>query len=854
VTEIPYVPSKETLKANLSMPYVCAQLGITLLPDNTALCPFHQDTSPSFHLFEGDDGIERWSCYPCGQRGADIFDLIGRKLGLGFSDSLLWAADAYAQLPPGWEKPRMLARSASGPEDWADEVQQARANAAEKERNGLLSAFTGLANVDDLSNCMRWDTYLRGTWGWGINDGGIIVPHWNAAGELTGAKVRKGNGRKESLPGSRYEDLYGAFLGRRHQDILLCEGETDVVWAGYQAAVERLPLDVFGMPSGAQQVIDARWLTFLARARTIYLALDPDDGLDNGSVKGVEATRNWIDALNGAGFSDVRVCSLPYGRDLRDAQPNMRNLLQSARRPLLPPENIQATPGGYVRADAKGNLRAVTNWVVHPRARLTGAGDEGYDVVIEHRGTRRSGIVRLADLGSTREIRKWANRYGMVFTGNDPDLQRIAELINERGAITPEVFQSNQVGLRLAPEEYAFAGVGAVYPDGYHGALPWRYVPSLKGPADVSGRVLLPAEGPIDWRWIDSFLALSDTSVTHPILSWIVAAARRHECQEFPILFVGGSSGVGKSTLSRLAMRLAGSAIETGLGSVTPYILLRTLAASSTLPVFVDEWTRLSRADTREAFQGNIPVLYAGGMAERGQADLTAQAYVLSAPTIVAGEDTFALDREQDRIIAVFPTRAAQNHAALQLIQGEPIERFGNLLHSWLSSNAATGLPPIGGSQATRPLYNRAILLSGWQTLHKLLEYAAAHGDDTPQLPEFPDLSALDRVDRDDGENVYEVAMREGFPVRDQSGAAVVWTDVFGQGTWIRARALIGELRRRQWDIELPGGERAMLDYFEERYTLERRQRVTPPLGNVPVWATLVRGLQMDAEEGTVEE
>jgi len=30
------------------------------------LCPFHDDHNPSFRIYRGDDGVERYRCFVCG--------------------------------------------------------------------------------------------------------------------------------------------------------------------------------------------------------------------------------------------------------------------------------------------------------------------------------------------------------------------------------------------------------------------------------------------------------------------------------------------------------------------------------------------------------------------------------------------------------------------------------------------------------------------------------------------------------------------------------------------------------------------------------------------------------------------
>lgn len=51
----------------------------------TARCPFHQDRSPSFTIYEGG---RRFKCFGCGA-GGDVLDFVQRAYGLGLPDAVL---------------------------------------------------------------------------------------------------------------------------------------------------------------------------------------------------------------------------------------------------------------------------------------------------------------------------------------------------------------------------------------------------------------------------------------------------------------------------------------------------------------------------------------------------------------------------------------------------------------------------------------------------------------------------------------------------------------------------------------------------------------------------------------------
>lgn len=60
--------------------------------------PDHEDRTPSFHVYPGDD---RWHCFGC-NRGGDIFDLTGLYFGLArFRDQVQRIADATPVLLDG---------------------------------------------------------------------------------------------------------------------------------------------------------------------------------------------------------------------------------------------------------------------------------------------------------------------------------------------------------------------------------------------------------------------------------------------------------------------------------------------------------------------------------------------------------------------------------------------------------------------------------------------------------------------------------------------------------------------------------------------------------------------------------
>jgi hypothetical protein len=279
----------EEIKTRLPVAYAALQLGIPIGLDGYGLCPFHDDSNPSFHVWQGSTD-QRWGCFPCSDSG-DVLDLIQRVTGCTFREALDRADGFLRDMPADWSPPPMAV--ASRPEEpigYHAEVVEAMRLGAERD----------------------WPaTFVE--WGVGLGPSGEhIFPHWDRSGTLTGCKVRSRAGAKWCLHPSRFPDLYGAWRPRTSTHVLLAEGETDVLTAANAAADEGLVFDVLALPHGVTGPRPS-WIEFLAPWQHVYVALDADEA-------SVPRAAQWIHALAPRG-SEV---SLPWGSDLRDVLADTR--------------------------------------------------------------------------------------------------------------------------------------------------------------------------------------------------------------------------------------------------------------------------------------------------------------------------------------------------------------------------------------------------------------------------------------------------------------------------------------------------------------------------------------------------
>lgn len=95
----------DEIRRNNRLADVAWQMGVQLKKDGNeqrACCPFHQENSPSFTIFTGKDGIDRFNCFGCGAKG-DVVDFVQQIKGVEWKEAISilgGTADAGASVTP----------------------------------------------------------------------------------------------------------------------------------------------------------------------------------------------------------------------------------------------------------------------------------------------------------------------------------------------------------------------------------------------------------------------------------------------------------------------------------------------------------------------------------------------------------------------------------------------------------------------------------------------------------------------------------------------------------------------------------------------------------------------------------
>ena len=262
--------------------------------DGKTFCFSHPEDTPSLHVY---DTQNRWWAYCCGV-GGDTISLVAGVFGCSRWKAALWLLSSGLE-PVTVESARPKLEDA----DLTDRVEREskRLTRADADDPKLVNFFE--RNWPYLTGKLSW---VFGAFGLRIvRPNALWVPHL-ADGRYTGVKVRDLlTGKKFSVTGSSFRHLYRETLPPAvpRGDLILCEGESDTWCMSAWTHAYCDPIDVAGLPSGANYLPDPL-VAELSGYRAIYLALDDDDA-------GRKAAERIRQTVKGPQFLTVKV---PGGR------------------------------------------------------------------------------------------------------------------------------------------------------------------------------------------------------------------------------------------------------------------------------------------------------------------------------------------------------------------------------------------------------------------------------------------------------------------------------------------------------------------------------------------------------------
>lgn len=245
-------------------------------PNLVCLCPFHEERSPSFTIFD-----DKFKCFGCGKHG-DVIDYIQHYRGIGFKEAKAYLGD-YSMMPRDFVPPRPKPAPRAVPATDADlDVMRGMAEALARDPDRCRQIAKGRGWKPETVRGLA----LEGSLGW--YNGKTAFLYRNAA------KLRWDAAGKRNIiwhPAGRELTLWRSdFLAIPFPRVYLSEGETDGISLIDGGAEEEGRALVVAMPNC--NTFRPQWAP-LFTGREVILCLDNDQAGERGTDSTVEKLRPY---------------------------------------------------------------------------------------------------------------------------------------------------------------------------------------------------------------------------------------------------------------------------------------------------------------------------------------------------------------------------------------------------------------------------------------------------------------------------------------------------------------------------------------------------------------------------------
>ncbi len=276
----------------------------------------------------------------------------------------------------------------------------------------------------------------------------------------------------------------------------------------------------------------------------------------------------------------------------------------------------------------------------------------------------------------------------LQWTGSDDQVQGLLRIVAD--ADVKERTASTMLGWYELPS----GGVRWIAPKGIIGADGFTDADDLAYVSNGS-----PLASRVDYKIVDdekvkqvaldvlpNLMNLNKPAVMLPLIGWYFAAPFRKPITDsighFPILWVWGTQGSGKTSLQLVFWRMQGvKDAEPFSATETEFSMLRLLSCTNGVPIVLDEY---KPADMQQRnvnrLMRYVRRVYGGETESRGRPDLTLVNYQLAAPLAVTGESKPDHDPAVlERVLTASPSKntielGVEHHRAYAAVRRADVE------------------------------------------------------------------------------------------------------------------------------------------------------------------------------------
>lgn len=662
--------------------------------------PFRPDATPSFDVYYNEDqGCWKYGDWAEGS-GGDVIDLLER-FGKTIADAwvLITQQSASGWAPPPVPEPKPFDGSA---------YENATDSLADAIGEHWDHNTPSQGQIDDTPAWLDGTTsdWYNDVWRLRASGTTLLIPYWDADDEFIAYKTRPIDGPKLNAPGSKL-CLYGLWrLEDDERTIIVCEGESDTWSAQWSLGNDWIALGLPGVHHRPEAVGAER-----LAGRSVVIAFDGDEA-------GRSGTQVWVSYLTAAGC-DVSVAPVPEGKDLSDLSPAaIVEVVARRRYPSPAPTGIVRLGAQYHLVNRDGSVgKELGNWALDVQRVLHGDGGElAFEGLLLP--TRAQVVLPAVAMSSSNKLANWAIAHGVAWSGGGQDHSKLLQLLQHETFATPTGRMTNKVG---------FHEGDWVWPGGHYGVHDWTYVPPV---ADVGldQSMKLTDHGQWDKHGlVRRMIEFYAPEISTPILAWLAASFVRPLFKQFPVLYISGTSGCGKTTLiEHMLPMVTGSLIETNLTNTTPHAMAGFFGCSTSFPIWFDEYRPGMRLETKQMFDQMLRDSYNGKRSSKGGQDRSNLSAISSfdtaVPVVVSGEDSMVETSIIDRTILVRLTKDRQGtlgwsdqnlgHAIIKMLSHEA----GAILRGGFIRVVPEGPKDLNDRQR----YNLGVLRQGWGIIQDL--------------------------------------------------------------------------------------------------------------------------------------
>ena len=333
-------------------------------------------------------------------------------------------------------------------------------------------------------------------------------------------------------------------------------------------------------------------------------------------------------------------------------------------------EIFESRKGYYFQGKGKTKAR-LSNFVIEPRARiLTDRGQRTLcDLVLTNGRKFKERILPENTFNSARDFNRVLQSvsHEMAWSGINSNVAALVDMLAE--IEVPEFTGVHAIGYHETPDGPRWiCPEGVIGPSGFISGSRYIYDPSIKpvisSSLDYSGaRLSDETTSGLAQKVLPDLFALNTPDVILSLVGWytasLVAPFLRKRLGHFPVLWVWGTGGSGKTSLNRDIFWPAFSGVlaEPFSCSDTTFAQIVNAAATNAVANVNDEFKNDLPQVNRERVTRIARRSYTMEVESRGRPDRTMDSYLLSAPQVYVGEMIPEEPALRERLIVVSPMK-----------------------------------------------------------------------------------------------------------------------------------------------------------------------------------------------------